>query len=280
MYQALSIILSIILPLTNLTHGYVSACIGALIGVFGKSNTIRWVASFTLLGVFCVYILWSYSNIFRGMGELTFHRDIFVFAPLFALIGLLGSGVFRYQTNNADWRWLIVFPLIGIGAAVLYQSRGVILWMVILGSICGGVLWYITNPRLHWVFLFAGVGFIFTSIMLVVGYSRGYNFLVISLGTITGGLVGWFAQNRNINWIIALSMIGILAGGGVETIYLSWGLLPIVIGGLSGSVIGLILQAHRYREIFAFVIFGGIFFCSIKLSWDTMRFLEWAWQTL
>ncbi len=268
------IIFSSFLPFTNLLFGVIGGLVGSLIGRFGKKESIRWSASFALIGIFCTYIFLRYS----GTKELILHQDIYIFAPLFAMIGVVGSGIFKFQIDDVGWRLLILFPLVGIVAALLYQSRGVILWLVVLGSISGGLVWYLANPRLRWSFLFAGMGIILASTLLIVGHSRNFNLLVISLGGIIGGLVGWLTQDRTIKWIIVLVMLGMLVGSVVEFIYVVWGLLPILFGGVIGAASGLVIKGQHYREIIGFMMFGGVFFCSIKLGWDTIQFLEAMWR--
>ena len=255
----LSLFFSII-RISNLGNGLDAGFLGLYLGMSWKNKTFRWVASYAVLGIFCSFI---YFYLFGKDGGFS-GTELHTFVPLFGGIGLLWSGFFKYRYPDFNWQLLLLFPLVGIAAAVLYQSPNGFLWLALLGAILGAFAWKLTNPRLRATFAFASIGGLIGLMLFADGSSRTHDVFEITLGCLLGGLAGWFVKNQSIKWALALGAISTLMGGIVEYTTFVYGPFPILIAGTIGSLAGLIIKNHRHRKPITFIIIGGHFLLRFK----------------
>jgi hypothetical protein len=261
--------LSILAPLTNLIHGIIGGIFSAQFGWYGKNDSVRWIGSYTLIGIFCAFIVERYI----GRSQLIFHSQFELFTPLSAVIGLVWSGIFKYRVENADWRILALFPIVGFTASILYQVRSPILLFAILGMLTGAIIWYLAPSRLHSTIVFAGIGIILAITLLPNGISYVFGLIAVAVF----GLVGWLNDNQTLKWTLALFVLGILAGSIISYIVITSGFKPAAIGGILGGLVGFITQFQRRRILITFTLFGGVFFCAIKAGLDYLEWLRWDW---
>ncbi len=255
---------------TSLANGLNAGAIAIYIAMSWKNSTFRWVATYALLSIFFTF---NYLYLAIRNGGLS-ATDLNTFVLLFGAIGLLWSGFFKYRYRNFDWRLLLLFPLVGISSAVIYQTPEGFLWIALLGAIIGTVTWILTNPRLRATLAFSGAGGLIALMLFADGYSRTYDIFEIILGCLLGGLLGWFSKNPNIKWALGLGAISILIGGIILSTIFNHGIFPFLIAGIAGGLIGLIIKNVHHRRPITFILIGAISINAIRIGWAMLRSLE------
>lgn len=270
--KILAVLISYIFP-GNLQHGLIVGLIGFLIGWLSKDKSIRWFIFYAFISIFGSFIF-----TFPGTKNSWLLSELPIFIFLFGTIGLIWSGIFRFLFKVTDWRLLILFPIIGIVAAILYQSKEFQLWLATIGSILAGIIWLKVSPRFRSALVYAVFGLLIGLILLTNGFSQFSDYIAIISSCLFGGLFGWFVKNQTIKWAVALGTVGTLAGGTVEyTASFSLNVSFILIIGITGGVLGLFIKAHTQSKFLTFIILSGIFLPAIRTGWSILRLVESIW---
>lgn len=270
-YMFAPVVLLSFIPFVNIFFGFVGGVLAALISYFGKKDFIRWTTTFTLTGILCAYIFLRYT----ATNQPFIRREVYLFAPLFALFGIVGSIIFKYRVKDTHWSWLLIFPFIGLIAAVFYQSLNIAIPLAILGSISGLLIWCFPTPRFRWMLLCTAAGCLLVWYLLLWSiYSISLTVFLSILGGVVGGSINWFIQRQEFKWMVALTVLGTLVGGLIEFMYIVEGITPIMTAAASGLAISLLIKSQRHREVLIFILLGGAFFCLVQLGWDAKQLFD------
>lgn len=256
-------------PFPQLAPGLVGGLLGAIFGMVIKNETWQWVVSFSLLGIFSAYafLLLNATDNFVYL-----YPDVLFFVLLYAIIGFVGGVIYRKFTNDIGWHKLAMFCLLGVICAFVYQSKGPVLRLYLVGAVIGVIIWYVTNPRVHYAILLGAAGAVLSWTLFAASYAFQSHFLVFVLGGVLGTFAGWHILDSNLRWAVALIILGAMSGSVMEAMYWWFGIIALVIGAIVGGVVGLVVSQLRQRSAVTFAIFGGLFLVFILSAIKMIEF--------
>ncbi|MCP4419796.1 MAG: hypothetical protein GY805_24555 [Chloroflexi bacterium] len=260
-------LLDILFPSTLLLPGALGGLISGGVGWFFKKETFRWTIFFAFFGMLSTGILLSLNN---TRDVTIYSSDIQIFIPLFALLGGGAGVIYKKLTNSNEWSWIIIFIFFGALIGTVSQLRGIILWIIIGGSLIGVVTWYIGNLHINWTIAIMGFGATLAWSLLLHNSNREIGTIVAAGLSAT---LGWLIHDDDLRWFIAFIMLGTLVGSMIEW-FSFWDSTYLLIGGIISGTVGYSIRVIKFRGLVAFAYFGYFIFSFIRWHWHIIKMLD------
>lgn len=255
-----------------LQGGLLGGMIGALLGLLIHNNSLRWLITFSIVGMIS-------SAMFASLGKLgpvRVYSEIKFFIPTFIIIGGLIGELVRRKEGFNNWRWIPTFSLLGAIGASISQIRGQ-LFILTVSLVLGAVVWQVTNTKIRWTLAFTSFGAMLSWMLLSDDFSTRLSFdgtiTVFVLGGIVAAIIGWSIDDTKTRWILTLTMVGAMCGSMLNWFSNSTP-LTLFVGLMIGGAIALAIIPLKIRGLLAFMCFTALNLCWIAISWHIIRIWE------
>ena len=263
-----------IMPYTYsyLWGGLLGGTIGALLGRLIRTNLLRWILAFAMLGMISS-VMFDYLE---PSDTIKVYSEIKFFIPVFTIIGGLIGELIRRKDSSNKWHWIPAFSLLGAFGASISQIRGQILILIPIGLILGAVAWQVTNSKTRWVLAFSLFVAMLSSWILLSNLALS-SYISHIVTFVLGGFVAMVASlkidNNDTRWILNLTMVGAMLGS-LSKWSDAWSPLTLFLGLIIGGVTVWLILSLKIHKVVVFMILAVLALCWVVAGWNIVSFWE------